>query len=177
LPESLANGPGRRAVIWVRGCSLGCPGCFNPETHPFDGGEHVEVDDLVRRLARLERIVEGVTISGGEPLQQRRSLADLLRKLRAQTRLSVIVLTGFSWEEVQAMPDAWSFLASIDVLITGRFDERQRVAAGLLGSRNKTMHFLTGRYSVDDLSDVPSAEVILTGDGEVVLSGIDPLRW
>src|SRR3972149_712339 len=33
LPRSRANGPGMRAVIWFQGCTRGCPGCFNPETH------------------------------------------------------------------------------------------------------------------------------------------------
>ena len=33
LPRSRANGPGWRSVVWVQGCSLGCPGCFNPQTH------------------------------------------------------------------------------------------------------------------------------------------------
>ena len=29
LPHSRANGSGIRAVLWVQGCSLACPGCFN----------------------------------------------------------------------------------------------------------------------------------------------------
>jgi pyruvate-formate lyase-activating enzyme len=33
LPSSHTNGPGLRAVLWVQGCSLGCPRCFNPATH------------------------------------------------------------------------------------------------------------------------------------------------
>ncbi|MCU0780030.1 MAG: radical SAM protein [Akkermansiaceae bacterium] len=37
LPRSRANGPGWRSVVWVQGCSLGCPGCFNPQTHDWEG--------------------------------------------------------------------------------------------------------------------------------------------
>ena len=32
-PRSRANGPGARFVVWLQGCTLGCPGCFNPATH------------------------------------------------------------------------------------------------------------------------------------------------
>src|SRR5437868_145303 len=82
LPESRANGPGVRAVVWVQGCSLGCPGCFNPETHPASGGRMASVDDLLREIAGLGDAIEGVTLSGGEPLQQRGAVVALLRRLR-----------------------------------------------------------------------------------------------
>src|SRR5262245_29198295 len=104
LPASRANGPGVRAVLWVQGCSLGCPGCFNPLTHPTTGGELVPTDELVRRLTALGDTIEGITVSGGEPLQQRPALLALLRRLRQQTRLSVVLFTGFTWEEVQRFP-------------------------------------------------------------------------
>ena len=81
-PFSRANGPGVRAAIWVQGCSLGCPGCFNPDTHPFAGGELLAVDDLFRRILALGDAIEGITVSGGEPLQQRRPLLALLQRVR-----------------------------------------------------------------------------------------------
>jgi anaerobic ribonucleoside-triphosphate reductase activating protein len=68
-------------------------------------------------------------------------------------------------------------LKHVDVLLAGRYDASQRVADGLIGSANKTVHFLTGRYNMADLESVPQAEVILNADGEIILSGIDPLNW
>jgi anaerobic ribonucleoside-triphosphate reductase activating protein len=177
LPESHANGPGVRAVVWVQGCSLGCPGCFNPETHAFHDDNLVAVDDLVGRVRALGERIEGVTVSGGEPLQQRPALLAFLRRLRGETTLSVLVFTGFSWKEVQHFPDAGELLACIDVLIAGRYEEAERVAHRLIGSRNKTTHFLTQRYGPADLEAVPEAEAILTPDGRVLLTGIDPLGW
>jgi anaerobic ribonucleoside-triphosphate reductase activating protein len=176
LPFSRANGPGARAVLWVQGCSLGCPGCFNPQTHPWAGGEVVLVDDLLARLAALGGI-EGITVSGGEPLQQRPALLALLRRVRKETALSVLLFTGYRWEEVRAMPQAEALLACVDVLLAGRYDARQHLARDLRGSANKTVHFLTGRYTPADLQAVPAAEVIISPDGEVQLSGIDPVRW
>lgn len=176
LPRSYANGPGARAVLWVQGCALGCPGCFNPETHPFSGGETVAVDTLVQRLVDLQDTIAGFTISGGEPLQQRRSLLTLLQKVRRRTSLSVIVYTGYTWEEVQAFPEKEALLAAIDVVSAGRYEAERRWARDLRGSSNKTLHFLTGRYTPADLAAVPAAEVIVTEEGEVLLSGIDPIR-
>ena len=60
LPRSRANGPGTRAVIWVQGCSLGCPGCFNPKTHAFSGGEEVPVEELFQRIVELGPAIEGI---------------------------------------------------------------------------------------------------------------------
>ena len=77
---------------------------------------------------------------------------------------------------MQAAPDREALLACIDVLIAGRYDESQRVAHGLMGSANKSVHFLTDRYTMNDFAAVPAAEVIITAEGEVMLSGIDPVR-
>jgi anaerobic ribonucleoside-triphosphate reductase activating protein len=175
--DSRANGPGVRAVVWVQGCSLGCPGCFNPQTHPREGGEVVQVSSLLERLINLEGQIEGLTISGGEPLQQLPALVELLQGLRRSTRLSVLAFTGFTWTEVQRLPRSADLLASLDVLIAGRFDASQRLAEGLIGSSNKMVHFLTPRYNWEDLQLTPPAEVWITSDGEIELSGIDPLRW
>jgi len=177
LPVSQVNGPGRRAVLWVQGCTLGCPGCFNPETHTGQQGETVTVDTLLERICGLEGRIDGITISGGEPLQQRRGLESLLSRVRVETGLSVVLFSGYTWEEIQGMPRADELLALVDVLLAGRYDQRQRVADGLLGSANKTIHLLSPRYSLADLEAVPQAEVIVGTDGELIFSGIDPLQW
>lgn len=176
-PASRANGPGLRAVIWVQGCALGCPGCFNPETHGFDAGEKWTVDQLVERIVELQPTIEGLTISGGEPLYQHAPLARLMEQVRAQTNLSILVFTGYTWGELQQFPGVERFLANVDVLIAGRYEASQRVANGLIGSSNKEVRFLTNRYSMADLDQVPEAEITISPDGEIRFSGIDPLRW
>jgi anaerobic ribonucleoside-triphosphate reductase activating protein len=176
LPVSRANGPGRRAVLWVQGCSLGCPGCFNPGTHPFDQGEPAGVDEVFSQVmaARARFGIQGVTVSGGEPLQQRHALLALLGRIRAETDLSALVFTGYTWQEVGAMRDSAALLGHIDVLIAGRYDQRQHLAAGLRGSASKTIHLLSNRYCLADIETVPATEVIIDEQGEVVLTGIDP---
>ena len=173
LPCSRANGPGNRAVIWVQGCSFHCPGCYNPTTHERHGGEIVTVDALYERITALHGI-EGITVSGGEPLQQRRPLMRLLHRVR-QTGLSVVLWTGFTWEEVQRMPEAHRLPTCVDVLIAGRFDATRRIARHLRGSDNKTVHFLSGRYRQADIEAVPESEVIIAPDGQITISGVNPL--
>jgi len=176
LSRSTANGPGKRAVIWVQGCSRDCPGCFNPETHSFEEGIPISVDELVDRITSLGRIIEGVSVSGGEPLDQMPSLLRLLRELRRGTRLSLLVFTGYTWEEVHAMSGTSELLELIDVLIAGPYDASQHGPRGLLGSTNQTVHLVTDRYTLADLRSVPCSEVIITDHGDIIASGIDPVE-
>jgi anaerobic ribonucleoside-triphosphate reductase activating protein len=174
LPRSRANGPGVRFAIWFQGCSLGCPGCFNPDTHPFEPRLLVAPGDMVERLAQDEAAVEGITISGGEPFEQPDGLLELLRGVRARTGLSVILFSGYTLPEITALPKGGDILSCVDVLIAGRYDQTQRIATGLRGSANKTVHLLTDRYSFRDIETTPAAEVLIGPDGSVTASGINP---
>lgn len=176
-PSSRANGPGLRAVIWVQGCALGCPGCFNPESHAFNTGQQHPVDQLAGQILARKHSLEGLTISGGEPLYQHRALENLLAIIRKNSNLSVLVFSGYTLDEIRRIPGSQAFLEKIDVLIAGRYQADQRVASGLIGSANKTIHLLSSRYTISDLEAVPQAEIILSPEGEIILSGIDPLKW
>ncbi len=175
LPASRANGPGARAVVWVQGCSLGCPGCFNPLTHPARGGRTVPVEDLVEEVLGLRDEIEGLTVSGGEPLQQLAPVAALLDGVRAQSDLSTLLFTGYTWQELQRMSGASRLLDCLDVVLAGRYDASRRLARDLRGSANKTAHFLTDRYTLEDLQGIPAAEVTISASGKVVSTGIDPV--
>jgi anaerobic ribonucleoside-triphosphate reductase activating protein len=76
VPVSRANGPGRRAVLRFQGCTLNCPGCWNPTSHPFVGAPPSETNDIIQRVIALHRAgeIDGLMFSGGEPMQQARSL-------------------------------------------------------------------------------------------------------
>ena len=72
-----ANGPGLRAVIYFQGCTLNCSGCWNRRTHKFKGQDLAvrDVAQLFEEARGLERL-EGVTFSGGEPMQQAEALLE-----------------------------------------------------------------------------------------------------
>lgn len=170
LPRSRANGPGWRSVVWVQGCSLGCPGCFNPQTHGREeASERLEVGEVMERI--LAAGTEGLTISGGEPLQQAEAVVTLLEEARA-AGLSTLLFTGLTWEEVQRLPLAPRILRCVDVMMAGRYVAERRVAHGLLGSANQTVHLLSPRHTLEEIAATPEAEAVILPDGRVVFSGI-----
>jgi anaerobic ribonucleoside-triphosphate reductase activating protein len=173
-PRSRANGPGARFVVWLQGCSLGCPGCFNPTTHSANGGVEVEVAELTAQLAGTKSI-EGLSLSGGEPLQQAVAAAELLAAARA-LGLSTLAFSGYTIEEARALPGGPEVLARLDVLIDGRYVAGERLATGLRGSANQRIQLLTERYTHADVEATPVAEIRIGKTGEVVLTGVNPLK-
>lgn len=169
LPRSRANGPGWRSVIWFQGCTLDCPGCFNPDTHTSEPRQLIAPKELVSRCQAAEG-TEGITVSGGEPFQQTPALLAFLQRLRAETGLSVLLFSGYSRAEIDALPSGREILACADVLIAGRFDRTQPCADGLRTSKNQGTHFLTNRYTPADLSP-RMIEVILQPGGRTVVTG------
>ncbi|MBV8761881.1 MAG: radical SAM protein [Deltaproteobacteria bacterium] len=167
-PRSRANGPGTRFVIWFQGCTLGCAGCFNPSTHAGGG----------RELA-LETLdfgdVDGISLSGGEPMQQPEAALALLQLARTRG-LSTLMFSGYTRAEIEAMPLGPDVLAHLDVLVDGRYVAGERLATGLRGSANQRIHLLTARYTLADVEATPVAEVRIGPTGELVLTGVDPLK-
>jgi anaerobic ribonucleoside-triphosphate reductase activating protein len=176
-PRSRANGPGARFVVWFQGCTLGCPGCFNPTTHDATAGRAVAIDELVAELTRAARAghIEGVSLSGGEPLQQPEAACALLDAARA-LGLSTLAFSGYTLDEIRALPGGPAVLARLDVLIDGRYVARERLAIGLRGSANQRIHLLTDRYSRAAVEETPVAEIRIGPTGDVILTGVDPLK-
>ena len=176
VPYSLANGPGARFVVWFQGCTLGCAGCFNPETHPAVPGLVLPVEELLDRLEEAAAGVEGLTVTGGEPFQQPRALLALLRSVRARTALSVVIFSGYRLDEIRRRPLGDETLRYMDVLVDGRYEAGRHHGMGLRGSDNQHVHLLTTRYCLDDIEGVPHGEVLIDQQGRVTVSGVDPLR-
>lgn len=171
VAETQAEGPGDRYAIWVQGCTLRCPGCCNPEMFADRGGTVVEVDALVERIVATPKI-EGVTMLGGEPMQQAPAVAELLSRVRARG-LSTMVFTGYTREELAEVDGAAEVLPHLDLLVDGRYDatapdETRR----WIGSENQRMHFLTDRYDPDDPMFTASDTVELRmRDGVLTING------
>ena len=154
-PLTEAEGPGRRMAIWVQGCPLRCPSCCNPEMLPFDGGTPWLVDDLIDEAARVqaEHEIEGVTLLGGEPFAQAEPLAEFAQEVTARHSLSLMIFSGFTLAELQAMDSVHStrLLHATDILVDGQFDpEQPDTVRRWIGSTNQEIHFLTDRYVSDD---------------------------
>ncbi|MBN1901892.1 radical SAM protein [Candidatus Sumerlaeota bacterium] len=173
--QSRSNGPGCRTVIWTQGCPFHCNGCFNPRTHSLTEGELFPIRYLVDFIMKQKDSIEGITITGGEPLIQSQPLAAFLELLHKKSPpLSVILLTGYQWEEIGLIPDIERILNHTDVVIAGRFELKRRISSGLRGSSNKTIHLLTERYCLEEIENTPPAEIAISPEGEIIISGIDP---
>jgi len=175
-PRSRANGPGRRFVIWFQGCSLGCRGCFNPGTHRFDGGRRVTVSAVIADIAAAARAIDGVTLSGGEPMQQPEATLQLARGIRHIDGMSVVMFSGYTIEEIRDMPLGRAILSVLDVVIDGRYQASSPLGRGLRGSQNQRIHLLSDRYSAADIAATPEAEIHIGPGGAVTLTGITPLK-
>ena len=79
--ESLVNGPGIRRVFFSQGCKHNCEGCFNPDTHDFNGGEERNMDELINEVLK-NPMIKGVTFSGGDPFERAEEFAYMQRVLK-----------------------------------------------------------------------------------------------
>lgn len=137
-PESIVDGRGFRYVIFTQGCPHHCPGCHNPQTHDFDAGKLVDIEDLFREICE-NPLLKGVTFSGGEPFCQPRPLAALARLIHTR-KLDITTYTGYVYDTLcnKHDPDIDALLNETDVLIDGPFLETEKDLTLLFrGSRNQ----------------------------------------
>lgn len=169
-------GPGTRAVLWLQGCGRRCPGCIAPELWPYGGGQATSAHELSEWVLGLQGI-DGLTVSGGEPMDQAEGLEVLLRALRAaRPELSLICYSGYTLEELRAgTPAQVAALGLLDVLIDGPYREDEDSGAPLRGSDNQRIRLLSPRHTLEGLLGDSSrrVEVIMEMDG-FTLMGIPP---
>lgn len=178
LPATDAEGPGRRAALWVQGCSIRCPGCFNPHSWNFDGGEPLSWSVLAEavRASAADHDIEGLTLLGGEPFDQAAPLAALAQAVQADG-LSVMTFTGYVLEDLRAAGrEDWDrLLAATDLLVDGPYlAQRPERRRPWIGSDNQRFWFLTERYAhlADELSAIPNRlEIRISRSGEVAVNG------
>ena len=125
-PDSIVDGPGLRYAVFTQGCSHGCPGCHNPESHDPAAGTVVRIDDIVADI-RKNGLVGGVTLSGGDPFEQAEASAELARRVR-ELGHDVWTYTGYLYEDLAASDDpaVQRLLAMTDVLVDGPFIEAKK---------------------------------------------------
>ena len=186
VPWSRSNGPGLRSVVYFQGCSLNCAGCWNPATHKFRGNE-ISITSVVRRFedAIGSAALEGVTLSGGEPMQQAKAVAELMKELREFVPgASFGMFTGYTDAELDAggyvtraatteehRRDLWQCIRrQLDFAIMGRYERTEAIGQPLRTSSNQRLHLFSSRYSEADF-DLQLVEVDIGSDGRSVVTG------
>ena len=81
VSESIVDGPGLRLTVFTQGCPHRCPGCHNPQTHDPAGGREESTAALLARYA-ADPLLDGLTLSGGEPMEQAAECAALAEAAR-----------------------------------------------------------------------------------------------
>lgn len=166
-----AAGPGRRLAVWLQGCLKRCRGCANAPFQPLRTSRIVDVSELVRLLADAGGL-DGISLSGGEPVLQAKALMPWLRAVR-QANLSVLCYTGYTLEELNeaAETDAAlkSFMALIDVLIDGDYREALPRAGRYRPTSNQRLHYLSGRIAPGRDRHVSETVCRISGDAAVTV--------
>ena len=138
--ESIVDGPGIRMTVFVQGCPHHCKGCHNAHTWDFDGGYTGSVDRIIEE-AKKDKLISGITLSGGEPFSQAAALTVLAKKAR-EIGLNVFCYTGYTFEKLYESfgehPEYRDLLEQCDWLVDGPFiEEQMSLMLHFRGSRNQ----------------------------------------
>ena len=117
------DGPGIRMTIFTQGCNHHCPGCQNPQTHDFNGGHFIEIDEILSMIDE-NPLLDGITFSGGDPMDQAAALVPLAREIK-ERGMNLVIFTGYTYERLMELsherPDMFELLTFADILIDGPF--------------------------------------------------------
>lgn len=175
-PATRALGPGLRSVLWVQGCPIGCKGCIAQDWIPMVPASLWSPSQAADQLLSNPE-VEGVTISGGEPMVQAEGLAALIRILRSRKNLHIICFTGFVYEGLilkPLFPGVQNLLDLLDVLIDGPYLEKQNSGDTFAGSRNQRILKLSDRPAPAGNEWTPRKTELHIRNGNILAVGVPP---
>lgn len=136
--DSIVDGTGLRLAVFTQGCPHGCPGCHNPDSHAYEGGYQMDIEAIAEAY-RANPLLSGLTLTGGEPMEQAGACLALLGLLPGA---NVWLYTGWTWDELHAGGDAEriALAEACDVLVDGRFVlARRSLELRFCGSDNQRL--------------------------------------
>lgn len=138
--ESIVDGPGVRFTVFTQGCPHHCPGCHNPATHSYEGGSMVSIDKIIGEFTKNPYLT-GMTISGGEPMEQLPALLELVSRVNKLGK-DIVIFTGYTLEQLlersATEPVITQILQLCDILVDGPFLLAQRdLSLHMAGSSNQ----------------------------------------
>jgi anaerobic ribonucleoside-triphosphate reductase activating protein len=189
---SYVDGPGKRAVIHLQGCSIRCEGCQNQHLWPGEGHGYIgSPQELARLLVGTEL---PITITGGEPFDQAAGLYTLLWHIHhLDQNRHVIIYSGYTFGEL-IQTGRFEILAALtlaDVLVDGPYvREQDDPMMQYRGSRNQRVIDLPATFRQPALDilfncgpillDWDEPEIIITDTGDLLgasplISGFSPI--
>lgn len=144
IKNDIVNGKNICVSFFVQGCNIHCPGCHNPQTWDFDGGEELPKDilDQIDSAITANGIQRNFSILGGEPFAKQN--ITLTYTILSHVRNKFPDITIFAWTGYK-IEDLWerdtitrNTIKLVNVLIDGPYIKEQRdVTLSLRGSRNQ----------------------------------------
>lgn len=159
VDESIVDGPGLRFTVFTQGCPHHCPGCHNPQTHDFNQGQWMSIDEIMDRFSE-DPLLAGMTFSGGEPFCQPGPLLELAKRVRASGK-NIVIYSGYTLEELQKMGESSALIDDLlhecDLLVDGPFVEALKDLDLLFrGSSNQRLLDLSSYPQVIDVTETLS---------------------
>jgi len=115
-----ANGPGIRSSLFVSGCTHICEDCFNEDYKNFRYGNEwtSEVCDIFIEMIK-EPQIKGVTLLGGEPLDQIHDddLLKLVKRIKSETGKNIWIYSGYTYEQIMQHKKRKEILSFCDALV------------------------------------------------------------
>lgn len=127
------NGNGCRVTLWVSGCTHHCKGCHNEWTWDFTKGKSLveNQDEILNELSKWlsKYYIEGITLSGGDPLCQDSAGLDELRMLIMWVRRNfpsknIWLYTGYVYDNLDGKKKEIADMC--DVVVDGPYIEEKR---------------------------------------------------
>jgi len=170
-PSSYIYGPGNRYVIWLQGCTLKCPNCWNPQMHSSEPYILHEREKLLSSILNTSSKISGVTILGGEPLEQPDNLLWLLEELN-QRNVHIMLYTGYEIQEIQNNEIYSKICSYADILIPGRYLLKERdLSLKWRGSKNQQ---IISKES-SDIGECNQIEILIDEFGKITYLGYPEL--
>ncbi|RUQ99077.1 4Fe-4S single cluster domain-containing protein [Labedella endophytica] len=182
LASTTAEGPGVRSALWSQGCSVHCPGCFNPHLWAAAGARLDDTAALAERFAAETEAAgaEGVTLLGGEPFDQAEALAVVAEAMAARG-LTVMTFSGYTLDALTGWAaerdDIARLLAATDLLVDGPYlRDRPDAIRPWLGSTNQGIRALSPAYAdvvarIDADGGRDRVEIRIDRDGRIDVNG------
>ena len=172
-------GPGKRFALWFAGCNKKCKGCLSPEFRSRSDADLRPIS-LIENFIRSKRDkIDGITISGGEPLLQYAAVQKICEAARSAGITDILLYTGLT--EAELSDSRYNFIkGAVGVVVSEAYFEQLNDPADpwgtLRGSTNQKITFYDEklRQAYMDFCRRGRQINITTRNGGLLLVGIPP---
>lgn len=161
-------GPRKRVLLFLQGCSIHCEGCVNRHLWDFGKGKNATSQEILTFCR--ENHVDGITLHGGEPLDQADGLYPIVKTLKDE-QFTVILFTGYTKKELNiSQKRVWNLS---DIVVCGRFDLKKRnVYLQFRGSTNQRVICRKGKYKHYRIQNGKTTAILtINSDGNLNIKG------